>query len=189
MATTASNLDNLNEIPVEVGAITRQPRNLNQLNAVAFRLVFNRMPEIEYSCQSVSIPSLILGGPVLVPTPLSDTPNPGDKITFDNLTINFIVDEDLSNYKEVYSWITGLGFPESFDQFTQLDELTSDATVITLTNNMQPNAQFKFRDCFPVSLGNIDFSTTNTDMDPIVVGASFSFSGVFDIVKLNDPNI
>ena len=187
MATTASNLDNLNESPIETGAITKQPRNSNQLNATAFRLVFGRMPEIEYHCQRISIPSLILGGPVLVPTPLSDTPNPGDKVTFDNLSIDFIVDEDLSNYKEVYNWIVGLGFPESFDQFRDLDELTSDATIITLTNNMQPNSEFKFRDCFPVSIGNIDFDASNTGLDPIIVSASFSFSGVFDVNKLDDP--
>ena len=85
MATTASNLDNLNESPIETGAITKQPRNLNQLNATAFRLVFGRMPEIEYHCQRISIPSLILGGPVLVPTPLScllyTSPSPRDLST------------------------------------------------------------------------------------------------------------
>ena len=89
--------------------------------------------------------------------------------------------------KEVYNWIVGLGFPESFDQFRDLDELTSDATIITLTNNMQPNSEFKFRDCFPVSIGNIDFDASNTGLDPIIVSASFSFSGVFDVNKLDDP--
>ena len=30
---------------------------------------------------------------------------PGDKVTFDNLEVTFLVDEDLENFKEVYDWI------------------------------------------------------------------------------------
>ena len=187
MASTASSLDNLGESPIDSGVMLRQPENLNSLKTNAFRLVFARMPEVEYTCQTVNVPGLILGGPVLVPTPLSDTPNPGDKVTFDNLTVNFIVDEDLRNYREVYAWVVGLGFPDSFSQFEALDELTSDITIMALTNNMQPNVEFKFKDCFPVSLGAINFNTSDTGIEPITCDASFSFAGVFDVKKLSDP--
>ena len=91
MASTASSLDNLNTEPSEAGIMARQPRNLNVLNTTAYRLVFARMPEVEYTCQRVSIPSLILGGPVLVPTPFSDTPNPKIDIITDGSALNVTI--------------------------------------------------------------------------------------------------
>ena len=43
---------------------------------------------------------------------LTDIPRPGEKITFGDLTLSFLVDEDLSNYLEIQNWMRGIGFPE-----------------------------------------------------------------------------
>ena len=42
------------------------------------------------------------------PTYLRDTPVPGDKITFGDFDLEFIVDEDFENYLEIHNWIRGL---------------------------------------------------------------------------------
>ena len=49
-------------------------------------------------------------------TYLTDIPRAGEKLTFGDLTLTFLVDEDLSNYLEIQNWMRGLGFPESLDQ-------------------------------------------------------------------------
>ena len=54
------------------------------------------------------------------PTYLKDIPVPGDKIVFEDLTLRFIVDEDLVNYTEIYNWIKGLGYPEDLEQIYDL---------------------------------------------------------------------
>lgn len=178
---TSSKLSNLNETPITSGVSSRQPKNINQLNVVSYRLVFSRMPEVEYNCTSIIIPSVTLGGPTVMPTRFSDDRRPGDKVDFDILTIEFIIDEDLNNYREVYNWILGLGFPDNHGQYQQLDEELSDIKLITLTNNSRANVEFSFKDCFPTILGQIDFTATAIDLDPIICSASFAFSGSFDI--------
>ena len=53
---------------------------------------------------------------------LKDIDRPGDKIQFGDLTIRFLVDEDLSNFMEIQNWIRGLGFPEKLSQFSDLEK-------------------------------------------------------------------
>ncbi|MEE3228049.1 MAG: hypothetical protein VX237_03000, partial [Chloroflexota bacterium] len=84
-------------------AILNQPTNLNLLQTVAFETNFLRIPNVSYFCQSVNIPGMVLGT-ALQPTPFSDIPIEGEKLTFDQLNISFLVDEDLQNYQEIYSW-------------------------------------------------------------------------------------
>ena len=38
-----------------------QPTNLNQLNIVSFEVNFSRLPNVQYFCQRVNIPAVILG--------------------------------------------------------------------------------------------------------------------------------
>ena len=51
---------------------------------------------------------------------LRDIPTPGDKIEFGDLSLRFLVDEDLSNYMEIQNWIRGLGYPEEVQEFRDL---------------------------------------------------------------------
>ena len=87
-----------------------KPKEVNQLNVVSFETNFQRMPATDFFCQRVNIPSLALGNAIL-PTQFSSVPVEGDTLVFENLTISFYVNEDLSNYMEVYNWLISIGFP------------------------------------------------------------------------------
>ena len=45
---------------------------------------------------------------------------PGDTISFSDLEITFLVDENLENYREIHGWMYGIGFPKSRTQFADL---------------------------------------------------------------------
>ena len=53
-------------------------------------------------------------------TPLKDIPVPGDKLTYSPLTMDFLVDENLENYREIHGWLVGLGFPTDRKEFRDL---------------------------------------------------------------------
>ena len=87
-----------------------QPTNLNQLNVVSFDVSFSRLPAVQYFCQRISLPTIVLGE-TNEPSPFLNLPLEGDTLTYEALSLSFIVDEDLKNYIEVYNWLTALGFP------------------------------------------------------------------------------
>ena len=76
------------------------PDEINQLNVVSFTTNFSILPNVDFFCQRVNIPAVNLGV-YRQPTPLSDAPTEGDKIDFEQFAMNFIVNEDLSNYLEI----------------------------------------------------------------------------------------
>ena len=168
-----------------------QPTNLNQLNVVSFDISFSRLPGVQYFCQRISLPTVVLGE-TNEPSPFLNLPLEGDTLTFEAMSLSFIVDEDLLNYREIYDWMTALGFPREYGQFAALQEQStgstltkySDLTIVLHTNKSNPNYKIKFTDCFPTSLSSIQFDSTPTGMDPIVVDATFNFRGMFDITKV-----
>ena len=169
------------------------PTELNYLNPVSFETNFVRMPDVSFSTQEVSIPSVALGMTSYASF-FSDLPIEGDKINFEQLSLSFIVAEDLSNYIEIYNWMIAIGFPEDFTQFalnesivdgaTGIDTLKSDMSVIVNTNKSNPNFEILFRDAFPVSLSSIAFQANAQAIDPIIVTATFAYTGQFLISKI-----
>ena len=98
---------------------TRQPSIMDYASPVQFRFKCTKLPQVEFFCQKANIPGISLGE-LTQTTGLVDIPQPGDKITYQSLEVSFLVDENLNNWKELHDWMTGLGFPEKHQQFTDL---------------------------------------------------------------------
>tara|TARA_B110000495_G_scaffold120209_1_gene104358 strand:+ start:744 stop:1268 length:525 start_codon:yes stop_codon:yes gene_type:complete len=171
-----------------------EPKEINQLNVISFQTNFLRLPNVNFFCQKVTIPSLAIGT-ALQPTLFSDIPVEGDKIVFEQLTISFIVDENITNYLEIYRWLIAMGFPDQADQFNlsdgmigagnSIDTLKTDMNVILQTNKSNPNFNFTFKDAFPVTLSSLDLDASATSLEPILATASFAYTGSFSIDKIN----
>jgi len=82
-------------------AITRNPTNPNPLIGSRFILSFGRVPNVQYFCQSVSVPGISLSEAVIV-NPFVDIYSPGEKAIYDLLNVTFMVDEDLTAWKEIH---------------------------------------------------------------------------------------
>ena len=74
--------------------------NRNFLSPVGFKFALKRSPAVAFFCNEANIPSLDLGI-AEQPTYLKDVPLPGDTIQFGDLSLRFLVDEDLTNYMEI----------------------------------------------------------------------------------------
>ena len=97
-------------------SLERQPTTLDYASPTQFRLVINQLPKVQFFTTAANLPGINLGEAVF-PTPLRQIPIQGDDITFENLSISFLVDENLENYKELHDWLIGIGFPQSRKQF------------------------------------------------------------------------
>jgi len=174
-----------------MSAEDNQPNNLNFLSQNNFRFAIKRLPNVNYFCQAVSIPAVSVGA-IESPTPFAAVPRPGDRITYDPLSIRFKVDEDLTNYFEIQSWMEGLGHPDELRQTKELSEnirstqigarplgyyttFISDATLNIMTSNKNFNKTIFFYDCFPISLTELSFESTNTDVEYLEATATFRY--------------
>ena len=108
----------------------RQPDNLDYLSPTQFKFNIHQLPKVEFFCTAANVPAINLGEAIF-PTPYKQIPVMGDTLTYDNLSISFIVDENLENYIELHEWLTAIGFPKDREQFTTFRSSTADSPVIT----------------------------------------------------------
>ena len=171
-------------------AFDKQINNRNFLSPVGFRFTLAKEPKVAFFSNSVRIPEITLGT-TLQPSYLKDVDVPGDKLTYGDFSLRFLVDENLVNYMAIHNWITGLGYPESTDQFktlttnsegeTDLLEQFSDGSLHILNSNYRIVATVKFRDLFPVSLSSLDFEATDTDVNYFTAEVTFKYT-IYDIL-------
>ena len=110
--------------------LSRQPDKLDYLSPTQFKFNIHQLPKVEFFCTAANVPAINLGEAIF-PTPYKQIPVMGDTLTYDNLTISFIVDENLENYIELHEWLTAIGFPKDREQFTTFRSSTADSPVIT----------------------------------------------------------
>ena len=172
-----------------------QVKNKNFLNPTGFKFILNRAPKVTFFSNQANIPGLNLGTADQA-TYLTDIPVPGDKLQFQDLNLRFLVDEDLENYLEIQHWLRGLGFPDSLKEIYDWQRsnpnapsgplnYTSDGTMNVLTSSNTPNFKVKFLDMFPVSLSDLDFDATDSDIDYLTANVTFKYT-IYNITDLDD---
>jgi|TARA_B100000035_G_scaffold287222_1_gene272036 hypothetical protein len=155
-----------------------QVSNRNFLSIGGFKLVIDKCRKVDFLCNKANLPGITLGV-ANQSTWLRDIPVPGDKLQYNDFTIDFIVDENLENYHQIYEWMRALGYPETYDQ---LDQSRSDATLLILNSSFQTVGKVKFRDLFPTQLTGIPFDATITDQEYFTATVSFKYT-MFDVIN------
>jgi hypothetical protein len=171
-----------------------QIQNRNYLSPVGFKLSLSTKEKVDFFSNIAKIPGINLGT-ALQSTALRILDIPGTELVYEDFTMDFLVDEDLKNYMVIHNWITGLGFPQSMQQFKNLttnedgeeDEKLQfcDGTLHILNSNYRDIARVRFFDLFPISLTPLEFNATSTDINYFTAQVSFKYT-VYNILDKND---
>ena len=164
--------------------------NRNFLSPIGFKFTLSKEPKASFFCNSARIPEINLGT-AIQPSYLKDLDVPGDKLTYGDFSLRFLVDENLENYMAVHNWLTGLGYPETTQEFKDLTTddsgvrdlkyQFSDGSLHILNSNFRDVAIVKFRDLFPVYLTSLEFETSDTDINYFTAEVTFKYT-VYNIL-------
>ena len=193
----------------ETSPLNRQPTALDYSSPTQFRFLINQLPKVQYFTTEGNIPGISLDE-LELGTPLKNIPLMGSKLEYEDLSITFIVDENLENYIEIHTWLTAIGFPKDKSQFTDFRSKTSnvktssrgeskdigdvrastpelamysDATMTILTNKNNPIVECRFADVFPTSLSGLTYSQNQTDVEYLTATVTFKYK-IYEIVTL-----
>jgi len=154
--------------------------NFNYLQPTSFKLVLDRTnyPNLEFFCQTVTHPGMLLSSVEVPFRKIRGVPLAGDTLTFNELSANIILDEDMKGYSEMYSWIRRIVDKNSPDQ-TAKSNLDvphyADITLHILSSHNNTTKQVKYIECVPTSLGDIQFESTSSGDSFISFAVSFRF--------------
>lgn len=162
-----------------MAVLSREPDNPNFLSPVGFGFRIRKLPTVIWFVQEVSLPGLSIVE-VDQPNPFGMAFQPGEKLTYDPLNITFKMDENFQGWSELQNWMVGIGSPRSFDEYannlkTGTDAIVSDATLTVMNSNMNANFEIAFHDIWPMQLSELQFTTTDTEIEYITLTATFRY--------------
>ena len=194
-------------------AYSRQPTKQDYADPTKFKFSIVKLPKVEYFCTQVNLPGISISDNYSQPTPFRDIPLPGEKLSYEPLSVTFIVDENLENYQEIHGWLRGIGFPGGHEEFKNLLDggsdrfptsknsklgdagrvkfgapnqggIFSDATLNILTSKNNPVTEVRFNDCFPISLSGLAYNQQASDTDYLTATVSFNYK-LYDFASSN----
>ncbi len=150
-----------------------QLSNRNYLAPNGFILNLELFRGVDFLCQSVNLPGINMPF-TEVPTRFRSLPIvPGGGVSFDDLTLSFIVDEELINYKSIHNWILRNG---TANEHMEGGIEYSNGQLLILSSNMNPNHIIDYENLFPISLTPIQFDSTVSDIEYFTAQVTFKFS-------------
>jgi len=149
-----------------------QPKNRNFLSPIGFRLDLELFTGVDFFCQSASIPDLSTPF-AQVNTPYRNVPIAASGgADFGDLSVRFIIDEDLVNYTSIHNWIREFGL---VDGRGTREDVYSDGLLEILTSHSNLNHVISFTNLFPISLSGVPFDATVGDIDYLTADVTFKY--------------
>lgn len=172
--------------------ITRNPSSRDILQSTKFKLNFVRLPGLTFFCQTVNLPGISLSE-VLRGTPFVDLYQPGEKAIYDTLNVTMLINEDMSDWMAIHDWIRAMTFPREFEEYAKMGDKFrdtqirrgagvkipaqySDASLTIFTNKNNPSLRVQYKDCFPTTLGGVQFSSLDSAENILTADITFRYS-------------
>lgn len=136
---------------------------LSVLQSNFFKLSFDKIPHVEFWAQNVRIPDLSLGY-ADHPTRIHDLKWTGEKLRMEPLVAKILVDEGLTVYEELYTWM----FDLSVNGYAS--DRVSDC-IVEISGR-----QWHFKDVFPTNISSFEMSSTENTSRPVTIDVQFVYN-------------
>jgi hypothetical protein len=182
-------------------ALSRQPTVFDYSQQSQFKVFLPLFPTTEWFVVRANVPGVSMGQAVQT-TPLLDMPIIGDKLTYDDFYVTFLVDEELKNYTEMHDWLVNCAAPQVRSQFRGKErpagipkrpqteimdlilgnvkesdrDLYSNLDLFIMSSKNNPVVKIQMVEAFPISLTNIEYSHQESDVTYAECTATFAFS-------------
>ena len=182
-------------------ALSRQPTVFDYSQQSQFKVFLPLFPTTEWFVVRANVPGVSLGQAIQT-TPMVDMPIIGDKLTYDDFYVTFLVDEELKNYTEMHDWLINCAAPQERSQFRGKErpagipkrpqteimdlilgnvkesdrDLYSNLDLFIMSSKNNPVVKIQMVEAFPISLTNIEYSHQESDVTYAECTATFAFS-------------
>lgn len=143
--------------------------NRNPANQTNFKLEIPGLEEMNYFIQSTNIPGLTMSG-VATPYRNNQTSVPSNRIEYDEVAMNFIVEENYTNHTQIRLWMHAFQMGKD-----PIWSVTKNINLFILDSNKQPKLKVVFYNAYPTNLGGISLDSAVNSPDVISTSVSFRY--------------
>lgn len=155
----------------------KTPANTNLLTNNKFQLIISRCPTVTYFCQRANVPSVSFGTSVQGNSTGIPIRRPGTAYTYEDLQVGFIVNEDMTNWIEIYQWMRELGVSYgTTGEIVQEDQKVATGLLYITNSEYKPIVLVKYMNMYPTFISGIDFDSALPDTDAVISTVTFSYT-------------
>lgn len=120
--------------------------------------------------QTIALPDISVS-PAVLNTPKRNLNMTPDKVEYMPFDLTFLVDENLTNYKEIHDWI--LGMVTEAETGVRKER---DVTLQVMNSSNNVTNEIQFIDAYPINLSSLPFDATATDITYLTASVTFVYS-------------
>ena len=156
--------------------MTSKQINRNPAFNTSFKLEIPGFEALNYFVQSTELPGVTMNG-VDAPYQNWGTNVPSNRIEFDPINFNFIIDEDFKNYESLFEWMVKTTMTEPV-----VPEMMRNITLHITNSSKVHKMSMRFHKAYPTMLAAIPLETGVTDAIPLICSATFRYQ-YFEIIR------
>lgn len=151
--------------------LDEKARELDNLNPAVNDTAELIIPDFEgfnYFITNFTIPSIVIPK---VETPFmgNNLSQIGDAIIYGEFSLDFMVDEDLSNYTALVEWV------KLQAHNNDVQDRWVDMTIHWKTRNLHHKRDIVLHKAFVTDIGSFTIVTNNTDQDPLICSLTLAY--------------
>jgi hypothetical protein len=156
--------------------MTEQKRNVNNYQFEnRFRVTFLSTREdirrLSDTCVTLNLPSIIMGI-TPQPTSIKQIFIPGDSIDFEEVNMQFLVQENMENWLAIVDWIYRMKNPNEID----MERDVIDIGIDVLNAKHKPIIQTTLVDAFPCTVSDVPLNYQLDDVEPNRIDVTFKLN-------------
>ena len=159
--------------------------NFNFLQASNFKVVIDRKKygNLEFFAQRVIHPGVTVTAPIVPYSRLQSISVPGDTLGIDDLAFDVLVDENMTSYTEVYTWLESLVVTPSKNpsKIISDDQNVVDITLSILSSHNNVIKKIRYIDCVVTNVGTLLLEAAATETPVVTFPVNFKVS-YFELV-------
>lgn len=169
---------------VDINNITEQ-MNYNAAIGTSFQVKMSRFPNLDYFAQSIGVPQISIG---VANTQYRNrqAKMPGNKITYEDFGVTYILDEDFKVYSTFKDWMMLSADAIDSNIPTRIAECFSDVEIFFTNSNKVTTHGVVIKDAFITSIGQWSLSNAVTNSSVIIFQVNFAFQR-YDFITLPNP--
>lgn len=134
-------------------------------------LEINEKDSLNFFVTSFNIPGISIGT-IPIANPFKEHNEPSNKLSYNELELSIIVDEDFQSWQSIYDWIKE---GSSGYTFSSKDITRASGNIILMTNNMNPKYRIFVKNMFPTTLGSVEIDIQQAEPVPPTFQATFQY--------------
>ena len=149
------------------------------LTSNQFKFEIDRIPIFSNFVTAVNAPGIEFISADLNTSFGVSIPTATGKYIFEDLTAQFLIDENVETWREIYEWLIRLGPMNEKSQeimYNDCYDSTTTAQLSILNSAYKSKFKFKFYNLFPISLTGFSFTTTASDSIQVMASVTFRYS-------------